>query len=58
VKLFNQDEAKDKIIWKRNNAKTKNDKVMVEEVYLWIILSLKFTIDIFYILKSISSKIE
>jgi hypothetical protein len=31
---------------------------MIDEVYLWIILSLKFTFDIFYFLKSISNKIK
>jgi hypothetical protein len=56
VKLLNQDEAKDKIIW--NVMIQNNDKIMVEEVYLWINLYLKFTFDIFYFLKSISNKIE
>jgi len=46
MKLFNQDETKDKIIWKWNNTK-KTDQIMVEEVYLWIMLSLKFTFNIF-----------
>jgi hypothetical protein len=39
MKLLNQDEAKDNIIWKCNNTK-KIDQIMVEEVYLWIMLSL------------------
>ncbi len=57
VKLLNQDEAKDKTIWKWNN--TKNiDQTMVEEVYLWIILFLKFTFDKNFPLKSIFNEIE
>ncbi len=41
---------------KYNNIK--DDKIMVEKVYLWIKSSLKFTFDIIYFLKSISNKIE
>jgi hypothetical protein len=33
VKFFNQDETKDKIISKCNNAK-KNDQIMAEKIYL------------------------
>jgi hypothetical protein len=57
VRLLNQDETKDEIIWKYNNTK-EIDQIMVDEVYFLIMLSLKFTFDIFSFLKSISSKIE
>jgi len=57
VKLLNQDEAKDKIIWKCNNTK-EIDQIMAEKVYLWIMLFLKFTFDKFYFLESIFNKIE
>jgi len=36
----------------------KNDQIMVEKVYFWIMLLFKFTCDIFYLLKSIFSEIE
>jgi len=45
MKSLNQDEPKDKIIWKCNNTK-ETDQIMVEKIYLWIMLSLKFTFDI------------
>jgi hypothetical protein len=45
VKLFKQDEEKDKIIWKWNIQKNIN-QIMVEKLYLWIILCLKSTFDI------------
>ncbi len=57
MRLLNQDETKDEIIWKYNNTK-EIDQIMVDEVYFLIMLSLKFTFDIFSFLKSISSKIE
>jgi len=55
VKLLNQDEVKYKIVWKHNNM---GKQMMVEKVYLWIMLFLKFTVDIFYLFKSITNKIE
>ncbi len=57
MKLFNQDEAKDKLFENAIMQKS-NYQIIVKEIYLWIMLSLKFTFDIFYILKSISNKIE
>ncbi len=57
VKLFNQDEAKDKTIGKCNNKK-EMDEIITKEVYFWIILFLKFTFDNFYFIKSIFNKIE
>jgi hypothetical protein len=57
VKLFNQDEAKDKTIWKCNNKK-EIDEIITKEVYFLILLFLKSTFDSFYLIKSIFNKIE
>jgi len=51
VKLFNQDETKEKIIWKCNNMEKKFDQIIVDKVYLWIMLFLNFIFDTFNFLK-------